>query len=109
MDDLAIALSKDKLIEYKQIALDYFLKNKIRICIEEFTKNQNGNSLFGIKIYKKNGDSFWLIHKNEDPNIFVWEEETKAAISLDNYFLPNLGYRIEQNKFYIFHKIMKNG
>ena len=104
-----VELNKEQLHEYKEIALDFFTKNKIRICIEEAIKNENGNPLFGIKVYKKDGSELWFIENDRkgNNNIFVWETEEQAAKSLDNYFLPNVGYKLEQNKIYHFHELLQ--
>lgn len=102
---ISISVEESRLNELHDTAIAYLDQNNITVDISPL-ELKTGDRFFGIRFCSDKGEE-WLSDEVDVDELLVWDDYTDALRELDEYVLPNIGYRIERQNIRTFQYFLQ--
>lgn len=100
---ILLGLSPPYVVYYTRIAQQYLEDKQIKLVITELEPGE-----LAVRVCKPDGTGDWF-RTDPEPTaaVLTWESQQEADEGLQNYVLPNIGYRVVKRRILKFYKILE--
>lgn len=90
-----IFVDEEKIIELKNLSLQYLKNNNITVSVELQGQYKN-KDVYGILLKQGKKERWWFDDGSDE--IMVWDSKEDAELDLEEYVLPNIYFVLEKYK-----------